>query len=92
MANLIQNLQLQTVAKGQYKTDKYAYNVSYSYSDGKVTDFGVQIMDLDGGYLGQASIGDDTSSVTVRDQSTLQEHTGVVAQLYAEAEANVAAK
>lgn len=92
MTNLITVNSTEILVKGQYKTDKYVYNVNYTHSDGKLISMGVQILDLNGQYLGSSNIGNGTSSVTVNDPSTLQDHTDVVAQLYAEAEAEAAAK
>ena len=89
MTNLITVNSTETLVKGQYKTDKYVYNVNYTHSSGKLVSMGVQILDLKGQYLGSANVGDTNTSVTVQDPFALQEHTDIVAQLYAEVWATV---
>jgi hypothetical protein len=89
---LITETSTEILVKGQYKTDKYVYNINYTHSDGKLISMGVQILDLNGQYLGSSNIGNGTSSVTVNDPSTLQEHTDIIAQLYTEVLATVGNK
>jgi hypothetical protein len=89
MTNLITVNSTETLVKGQYKTDQYIYNVSYSHSQGKLISMNVQIQGQDNLYLGSANYGNSNNSVMVNDPSTLKEHADVIAQLYTEVLATI---
>ena len=89
MANLITEVSRETVIVGTYSdTNNETYQVQYNISNNTVTKFSVTISAKDGSYVGNANYSTSSSSMTVKDQSTIGAHTTIVNNLYAEAVSN----
>lgn len=81
----------QTLVKGSYvNANNETYGIQYTFEGTTISKFSVTITDASGNYLGNANFEAGNSSISVRDQSTLQAHTDCVNLLYAEAVAGVA--
>lgn len=86
MTNLITEVSRETVVTGVYtNTDNNeTYQIQYSVQENNITKFCVTISAKDGSYIGNANFVTSSSSITVREQSTFEQHANIINELYSE--------
>ena len=71
------------MTKGTYDTDKYHYDIQYTYKDSKLTELTIMIKDKKGAYLGNARI-NSSFTLMLQDPLTIMDHIQIIKNLYDE--------